>query len=133
MGKVLGSVRREALIVDPYMGLVFLTEYAKLAPEGVMLRVLGDGANVDKDVMHTGIERWSGQFGKSRPIEMRLTPRRALHDRLVVIDGEAVWSLTQSFEHLANRSPASVVRVAAEIAESKRQAYEELWGTAGRL
>jgi len=133
IGKVLGTARRDALIVDPYMGLAVLTDYARLAAEEVVLRLLADSASVDKDKMRAGLDRWRAQFKRARSIEMRLTPPRALHDRLIVIDAGTVWSLTQSLEHFASRSPASVVRVDGDVGDMKRRAYETLWETATLL
>jgi len=56
-----------------------------------------------------------------------------LHDRLIVVDGKIVWTLTQSLNAFAARSPASLVRVDPETAALKVAAYEQLWKNAKPL
>jgi hypothetical protein len=71
--------------------------------------------------------RWRQQFGAARPIEVRLSAPRALHDRLIVADGALVWSLTQSLKDFASRSPALVQRVDPDLAKMKLEFYEQVW------
>jgi hypothetical protein len=40
IGKVLGTAKRDLLIVDPYLDEKVLTDFAALAPENVMIRLL---------------------------------------------------------------------------------------------
>jgi hypothetical protein len=56
-------------------------------------------------------EHWRQQFGALRPLEVRLAPAKALHDRLIQVDGSTVWVLGQSFNGLATRAHTSLVRM----------------------
>jgi hypothetical protein len=49
-----------------------------------------------------------------------------LHDRVILIDGTAAWTLTQSIKDFAKRSPAEIVR-AEDTASLKIAAYEDIW------
>jgi len=64
-------------------------------------------------------------------LKARLTPPGALHDRLVVVDGKAVHTVSQSLKDIATRSPAIILRVYDhEIAALKIAAYEDFWDRA---
>lgn len=129
VGKVLKEAKAEVLIVDPYMDETILTDFAVMLPDGRKLRLLTDAATV-KASLKPAVQRWIAQHGSSRPIEARTSPARALHDRLILVDGKTAWTLTQSFKDLAARSPASIIRVAADIAALKLPAYDDMWQVA---
>jgi hypothetical protein len=132
VGKVLREAKRDALIIDPYMNGTVLTDFALLSAEGVAIRLLTDSFYTKAEALKPIAARWDQQHGKKRPVTVRMTSPRALHDRLIVIDDERVWSLTQSLKDFAGRSPGSVLPVDAEIAAMKREHYRQLWdaGTA---
>lgn len=92
VGKVLSEARADLLIVDPYMDAALLTEFAPLAAEGVVLRLLSDEASI-KDSLKPAAERWQNQHGDRRPVEVRLAAARSLHDRSVFIDRSTPGSL----------------------------------------
>lgn len=125
---VLGSAKNGVLIVDPYMDEKALSDFAILAPDGVQVRLLADTAD-KKPTLGPAVNRWKAQYA-SRPLEARLAPAKALHDRMLDVDGAAMWISTQSFNAMAARSPAVLVRVDEETAKLKRQAYEAMWLTA---
>jgi hypothetical protein len=129
VGKVLGSATKAALIVDPYMDAKALEVFVLLAPEGVAVQLLVDQAS-HKPSLKPAVNAWIAQYGAVRPIEARLSPPRTLHDRLIVVDGAAVWVLTQSLKDLAARSPATIVRVDQDTAALKIPAYEAMWQAA---
>lgn len=133
IGKVLRGATNNVLIVDAYMDAKVLTDFAPLAPERVAIRLLTDSHYTKPVTLQSPAARWVQQYGASRPLEARLTAPRLLHDRLIVIDGVHVWSLTQSLKDFADRSPASVLRVEAELATLKIDAYGQLWAGAQPL
>src|SRR4029077_2641824 len=110
--------KHEVLIVDPYMDEKALIDFAPLAPEGIAIRLLADEKD-HKPTLHPAQERWVQQYGKSRPLEVRLALPRVLHDRLAIVDEAETWVLTQSLNALAARSPAAVVRVDPETSGLK--------------
>lgn len=126
ISKPLSAATGDLLVVDPYMDGKALIDFLPSAAERVTLRVLADEAGV-KATLRPAAEKWVAQFGEERPLEVRLAPARALHDRLIVIDGGEVWTLTQSLKDFANRSPGSVLKVDPETAALKVAAYAALW------
>lgn len=131
IGKVLAEARSDVLIIDPYLDETVLRDFVGSAPDGVRVRLLSDRHSY-KSTLEPAARRWAGQYGANRPVEVRLTAPRLLHDRLIIIDGSKVWSLTQSFRDIAARSPASIVRV-DDTASLKITAYEQMWQAATPL
>jgi hypothetical protein len=128
---VLAKAKSEILIVDPYFDAKVLEVFAPGAPEGISLRLLADPATMKLD-FKPATQSWISQHGKARPLEARTSTPRALHDRAIFVDGTRAWALTQSFNHFAERSPASIVEV-GDIASLKIAAYEAIWQTATPL
>jgi len=132
IGKILELARRDVLIVDPYMDVTTITDFAVLAPEGVQIRLLADAKDY-KPTLKPAVERWVDQYGGNRPLSARLSAARSLHDRLIAVDGAQVWVLTQSLNGFAVRSPATIIRTDAETAGLKIAAYAVLWNAATPL
>jgi hypothetical protein len=134
VGKVLAMAKAEVLMVDPYADAKVLTDYAVLAKENISVRLLSDTAHCYQATLKPAAQRWKQQFGALRPLEVRLAPAKALHDRLIQVDGSTVWTLGQSFKDLATRSHTSLVRIMdAEAAALKIAAFEVLWRTSAPL
>jgi hypothetical protein len=132
-GQVLAEARRDILIVDPYMDHKALTDFGPTAPSGVALRLLADGSSTKVESVKPAMIRWRQQFGAARPLEVRLSAPRALHDRLIFVDGSKVWSLTQSLKDLAARSPALVQRLDPDPASMKVDFYEVIWAASAAV
>jgi hypothetical protein len=127
LAKVLQSAKSDVLIVDPYLDETALTEFGTTVPEGVALRLLGDQATC-KPSLAPAAAKWASQYAARRPLQVRLAPARALHDRVIFVDGTGAWTLTQSLKDFAKRSPAEIVR-ADDTAALKIAAYESIWAT----
>lgn len=127
IGQVLAHATRDAFIVDPYMDRCVFTDFATLAAEGVSIKPMFDREYTNPDLITPSLSRWISQYKDSRPIEVRQTRRKALHDRDIIIDGDQVWNLTQSLKNFAGRSFAGVSRVDDEHAAMKREAYMQVW------
>src|SRR4051812_42582594 len=87
-----------------------LTDFGLLTPERTTVRLLADKNGV-QDSLPPAVERWTPQYGDKRPLEAKLTPRRALHDRAIFVDGKGAWVLTQSLKDFATRAPGVIFRV----------------------
>lgn len=127
LAKVLREAKDDVLIVDPYMDARILTDFAPLIGEKVSIRLLFDAHRTKVGAVVPVAQRWINQYGGTRPLKIRQTSPRALHDRLIFIDGKTVFSLTQSLKDFASRSPASVLRVDNETASMKLVAYDDMW------
>ncbi|CAB3959590.1 phosphatidylserine/phosphatidylglycerophosphate/cardiolipin synthase family protein [Achromobacter piechaudii] len=125
ISKVLSSATVDILVVDPYLDEVILTEYGSSVRPGVMIRLMTDPTNYRKSLLPV-LARWAAQYGDKRPIELRLSEPRRLHDRAIFVDSTHAWTLTQSIKDFAKRSPGHISRADA-IAREKQEAYEALW------
>lgn len=132
VGKVLSAAKVRLMIVDPYLDEKVLTDFAPQAAEGIALCLLADQNSV-KSSLKPAVVRWSAQYGAKRQLEAKLAPPRALHDRLIIVDGNEAWDLTQSLNGFAARSPASIVRSGAEQAALKIPYYEGVWASAAAI
>ena len=126
--KVLQSATKDVLIVDPYMDETILTEFGGSIPDAVSLRLLSDQSTV-KASLAPAARAWTDQHRTSRPLAVRLAAPKALHDRVILIDGTTAWTVTQSLKDFAKRSPAEIVR-ADDTAALKISAYEFVWSSA---
>lgn len=135
MSKVFAEAKVSVLAVDAYMDGSMMTDVVPLIPEGVHVRLLADPASSKVTPLRALVVAWIAQHGAARPLEVKLSVARALHDRLFIIDdGVKVWSLSQSVNHLAARSPATLSRLDdPDIAKPKAAYYMAMWPAAAAL
>jgi hypothetical protein len=131
MGNLLSRASSDVLFVDPYANHTMLHEFGKLAKEGVSIRVLARSQQREDLISAAG--RWTNQYGARRPLEVKLLPKRHLHDRLIFIDGKEAWISGQSFKDLAERAHTVIMRAWPELEPDKIEAFSELWEEAEPL
>ncbi|MGR9497115.1 phosphatidylserine/phosphatidylglycerophosphate/cardiolipin synthase family protein [Rhizobium leguminosarum] len=129
IGRVFLQATQRLRIVDPYMDSKALTDFAILANEGIEIELLTDEKSV-RQSFEPALVRFRQQYGSKRPIAARLSSPRSLHDRLIVVDDKTVYTVTQSLNALADRSPASIVRVDGDSVRLKIDAYDQFWASA---
>ena len=131
VSRVLSSAKGSILIVDPYLDHTVLEGFLTTIPPGVALRLLADSSYVRLNAgLMAGADSWQRQYAAERPLQLRFTAAKALHDRLVIVDDSEVWLVSQSFKDLAQRSPASIARAAPEVAALKVSYYASAWEAA---
>jgi enamine deaminase RidA (YjgF/YER057c/UK114 family) len=127
VARIVREAAGDVLFVDPYMNSAILTD--SLSPsERVLIRLLAAREKI-KDDLRPAQERWRAQYGDARPVEVRLAPK-SLHDRSIQVDRKAVWIVTQSFNAIASKAPASFSLMEGAAAAEKLEAYEQIWGEA---
>ena len=129
---VISEASESILFVDPYADSNLLTDFAVQASEPITIHVLTD-SHSSKPGFAPAARAWVLQYGSRRPLNVRLTSPKSLHDRLIIVDSRTVWSLGQSFNALATRSPTALVRLNEETALLKIQAYDQIWSSATQL
>lgn len=132
VSKLLSESKEDVFVVDAYAEANLLKTFLVAVPEGVPIRVLADTKAL-KPTLKPAAEAWGKQFGLMRPIEVRAAPKGTLHDRLILIDRNAVWLLGQSFNQLATRSNTYLSKADPELAEMKVGAYDQIWGVSSPL
>lgn len=124
---VLGKAAKDVFIIDPYMSQVVLNDFALSLAEGVDLRLMSGHKKTAADI-EPALRAWRQQR-TTRPVEVRIANQSALHDRVIILDGSA-WSLSQSFNALAKRSPATLQPFDPDIGSLKSAYYEDVWASA---
>lgn len=122
----------DVLVVDPYADESLFSKFLPVVPEGISIRILSD-AKFLKVGLKPAAEAWIAQYGSLRPLEVRKTAKGLLHDRVIILDGKIAWSVGQSFNHLAERSPTTLGKVDADTTSLKIPAYEDMWKQATSL
>lgn len=126
------SAKNKVLIVDPYMDDKILTEFILAVPENVEIQLLSDEATY-KPEFRVAAQKWVVQYGATRPLSAKLSVKGILHDRLILVDDNSAWAVSQSFKDLAKRSPASIVQSDGETASLKIVAYNRMWNEASSI
>ena len=127
--KILGEAKKDLLIIDPYLGPKVLEVFAVQADEGVQVNLLGAKGRV-RSSFEPVAKAWVEQYGSARPISVRYADAKLLHDRLIIVDAATVWDVSQSFEDLAARSPATLSKALADAANLKIEAYRGIFDNA---
>ena len=130
--RILQEAKARALIVDPYLGAKVLETCALLASEGVTIDLLAAKGRV-KAALEPLARAWVKQHGASRPLRLRLADPRLLHDRLIIVDDRDAWDVSQSFEDLASRAPATLGKAHADHATLKVASYCETFTDAEQV
>lgn len=125
LSKILGNAKKDVLVIDPYMDEVTLTEFGTAVPENINFRLMADQKDC-KTTLLPAAQSWVKQYSTKRPLSVRLAPPRTLHDRAIFIDGITAYTLTQSLNAFAKRSPAEIIK-ADDTANLKIAAYEDIW------
>lgn len=131
LSKILGNAKKDVFIIDPYMDEVTLTDFGTAVPENIKLRLMADEKDC-KATLLPAAQNWVKQYGAKRVLSVRLAPQRTLHDRAIFIDGTTAYTLTQSLNAFAKRSPAEIIK-ADDTASLKIAAYEEIWKNSKEL
>lgn len=132
VGNVLRLANEEILIVDAYADATLLSDFATQASQGVTIRLLVNGSNQKPD-LEPAIQRWRQEYADQRPLAVRLAQPHTLHDRIIIVDQQAVWSIGQSFNGIGKRSPTAIVKTPADMATEKIAAYEQIWQSARQI
>lgn len=125
LSKILGNAKKDVFIIDPYMDEVTLTEFGTAVPENILLRLMADEKDC-KATLLPAAQNWLKQYTSKRPLSVRLAPSKTLHDRAIFIDGVTAYTLTQSLNAFAKKSPAEIIK-ADDTANLKIAAYEQIW------
>jgi hypothetical protein len=67
------------------------------------------------------------QFGRARPLLVRLAAPGGLRNTLVLVDNATAWALAQPFNMLGKRAYPALVRVHAQAAAAVVAAHAEIW------
>jgi hypothetical protein len=130
--RILSEAKSTVLIVDPYLGPKVLETFALQASEGITINLLAAKGRVRAGLEPAG-NAWVQQYRDKRPLALRYANPKLLNDRLIVVDNSIAWDISQSFEDLAARSPATLAKAGADSAAMKIEAYCEIFANSDAI
>jgi len=130
--KVLRTAHNDVLLVDAEADAKVLTDFAVLAPDGVIVRLLADEACHNRS-LELAAGHWSRRFGRGRPLLVRVAAAGMLSDTLILVDGTVAWALRQPFNKVAKSPYASLIRIPAQEAAALIAGYAARWQAAEPL
>lgn len=129
LARIIGEASQTIMIVDPYMGSKTLANFVIQAKESVSISLLAAKKKIQPG-FEPMVTSWVAQYATARPLAVRYVEPKTLHDRLIIVDNRIVWDISQSLEHLAARSPATISRADPETAQMKIEAYTAIFDQA---
>jgi hypothetical protein len=129
ISNLLAHAKSDLFVVDPYLDDSLLIEYGGHIADGVRVRLLSSGLANRFAQIHPAIARWNVTY-PSRTIALKVAPKSLVHDRVVILDGQSAWIVTQSIKDVGKKAPATVMRFDDTMKADKIAVYENLWATA---
>lgn len=126
LNKVIASAEKTLLIVDPYLEATVFDHYLNSRQNDVRVRLL---VNKKSEDLLPSAEKYTAQFGDV--LEIRKS--KALHDRVIFVDGYSCWLIGQSINHAAKAKPTYLVQLPPDVVSAKLQNYDDIWGKANTL
>jgi hypothetical protein len=126
LNKVIESAEKSIFIIDPYLDDTVFNHYlTSRKPEVTVRLLLSKNANQIKPAT----EKYKKQFGNV--LEVKKT--RAVHDRVIFIDGYVCWVLGQSLSHAAQGKPTYLAPLSPDVIPAKLEEYDRIWSNANEI
>ena len=117
---VLSTAEISVMVVDPYLDdQVFDTYISGIGPS-INAKLLTTKTG---DQFKPALDRYQAQH--SQIIQVRKT--KAIHDRVVMIDGRSCWVLGQSINNAAKSKPTYIAPLSLDTAGEKIRIYRGIW------
>ena len=126
LNKVIGSAEKSIFIIDPYLDDTIFNHYLIARKPDVSVRLL---LSKNADQLKPAAEKYITQFGKV--LEVKKT--RAVHDRVIFIDGYVCWVLGQSLSHAAQAKPTYLSPLSPDVIPAKLEEYDRIWAGANEI
>jgi hypothetical protein len=126
LNKVISSAESSIFIVDPYLDQSVFEHYLTSRGDNVSVRLL---LNKKAQDLIPASEKYNEQHGNV--LEVRKS--KALHDRVIFIDGYVCWLIGQSIKDAATAKPTYLVQLSPDVVPGKLNNYEEIWSCATKL
>jgi hypothetical protein len=120
---LLGSATTSIFVVDPYLDEGIFDAYLSVVPAEVSVRLL---VREYAAALKPAVAKFVSQ--KKMPVEVRAS--KAIHDRVVFIDGRSCWVLGASIKDAAKAKPTYLAPLAADAVALKLADYEKIWTSA---
>lgn len=122
---IINTAKSGLMVIDPYFDGTAFDAYLSSAPSDIAVRVLADRYASD---VATYITKHRAQYKST----LELRSSKELHDRLVLIDGDAAWIMGGSIKD-AGKKATYLIPLASPIATAKNAIYGEIWNRATQV
>jgi hypothetical protein len=126
LNEVIGSAEKSIFIIDPYLDDTIFSHYLNSRKPEVKVRLL---LSKNADQLKPAAEKYKTQFGEV--LEVKRT--RAVHDRVIFIDGYVCWVLGQSLSHAAQAKPTYLNPLSPDVIPAKLEEYDRIWSDANEI
>ena len=126
LNEVISSAEKSIFIIDPYLDDSVFNHYLTSRKPEVKVRLL---LSKNADQLKAAAEKYNQQFGNV--VEIRKT--KAVHDRVIFLDGYVCWVLGQSLKDAAKAKPTYLAPLAPDVVQAKLQDYEDIWASANEI
>ena len=117
---LLSTASQTVMVVDPYLDDQVFDTYISGISSTASVKLLTTKAG---EQFRPALDRYRSQH--SQDIQVRKT--KAIHDRVVMIDGNSCWVLGQSINNAAKFKPTYIAPVSPDTAAEKIRTYEGIW------
>lgn len=126
LNEVVASAEKSIFIIDPYLDDSVFNHYLNSRKPEVLVRLL---LSKNADQLKPAAEKYAAQFGNV--IQIRKT--KAVHDRVIFIDGYVCWVLGQSLKDAAKAKPTYLAPLSPDVIPAKLEEYENIWAGANEI
>ena len=126
LNKVIASAEKSIFIIDPYLDDTVFNHYLTSRKPEVSVRLL---LSKNASQIKPATEKYIAQFGNV--LEVKKT--RAVHDRVIFIDGYICWVLGQSLSHAAQAKPTYLAPLSPDVISAKLEEYDRIWSGANEI
>jgi hypothetical protein len=109
----------DLLFIDPYIGSEFVSRYLPHVRHGVVVRLL---TRKSIPQLLPAVETFATQYRLS----IYVRSAGDLHDRFVIVDGQAAYQSGASFQDGAKKSPTTLTQI-TDVFQQIKQQYEDRW------
>jgi hypothetical protein len=117
---VLSTATQTVMVVDPYLDDQVFDTYISGIAASVDVKLLTTKTG---DLFKPALDRYQLQHPQS--VKARKT--KAIHDRVVMIDGRSCWVLGQSINNAAKSKPTYIAPLSVDTAGDKIRIYQGIW------
>ena len=108
------------LMVNPYLDDQVFDTYISGINPNVKVNLLTTKVG---EQFRPALDKYCAQH--QQDVQVRKT--KAIHDRVVMIDGNSCWVLGQSINNAAKSKPTYIAPVSSDTAAEKIRTYQEIW------
>ena len=126
LNKVIASAEKSIFIIDPYLDHTVFDHYLNSRQAEVTVRLL---LNHNAEKIIPAAKKYVAQYGDV----LKIKESKALHDRVIFIDGYVCWLLGQSVKDAAKAKPTYLVQLPPDVVPEKLNHYEKIWGEGNAL